>query len=152
MGYRWAGALLTVLSLGGHTLPLAAQRPIPRVSEPRPPDEPRPLLVLALTDLDFGTVLPGVTVSVRPGEGGLFEIQGSRGQSVRVDFLLPFALTTTFGATLPVSFGPADGFVSTTRNASTRLRFNPHAPVITSLTSQGVLFLFLGGSATPGNP
>ena len=55
----------------------------------------RPLTALALNDLTFGTVLPGIPSSVAANDAahaGLFEIQGPAGASVRVDFVLPSAL------------------------------------------------------------
>ena len=115
-----------------------------------------PLTALALSDLSFGTVLPGIPSSVSVFDAhhaGLFEIQGPHDASVRVDFLLPTALTSEEGATLPIVFGPGDGFADFSHGHPRRSRaFDPHRPVIGSLGRNGHLFVWLGGTVQPGRP
>jgi len=116
----------------------------------------RPLLALAVNDLSFGTVLPGIpsSVSVRdPRRAGLFEIQGPRNASVRIEFVLPTALTSEQGAQMPISFGHGDGFADFSRGRPPRGRaFDPHAPVIESLGPNGRLYVRIGGTVRPGRP
>ena len=115
-----------------------------------------PLTALALSDLSFGTVLPGIPSSVSVFDvhrAGLFEIQGPHDASVRVDFLLPTALTSEEGALLPIVFGPGDGFADFSHGHPRRSRaFDPHRPVIGSLGRNGHLFVWLGGTVQPGRP
>jgi len=108
-------------------------------------------------------VLPGVpaTVGVNDHDAGQFEIQGPAGASVRVEFVLPSALSSEHGAQLPVRFGAGDGLVSASRShlmAVSRTEplvahlFDPHLPVIATLDADGHLFVRLGGTALPGRP
>jgi len=123
----------------------AQRRPVPVIVVP-------PLTVLAVSDLSFGTVLPGIPSSVSvndPHHAGQFEIQGPAGASVRVELLLPSALVADGGALLPVRFGHADGLVQVGGHS---IQFDPHAPVIAALGSDGRMFLRLGGTALPGLP
>jgi hypothetical protein len=127
--------------------PLQAQRrPVPVIVVP-------PLTAVAVSDLSFGTVLPGIPVSVStsdPHHAGQFEVQGPADASVRVEFVLPAALLAFYGAMLPVSFGPGDGFADFSHGHPPRgLVFDPHAPVIGSLGPNGRLVLRLGGTVTP---
>ncbi|HXY70285.1 MAG TPA: hypothetical protein VEH62_12600 [Gemmatimonadales bacterium] len=112
-----------------------------------------PLTALALSDLSFGTVLPGIPTSVSVldvHQAGLFEIQGPSDASVRVDFLLPTALTSEEGATLPIAFGHSDGYADFSHGHPRRSRtFDPHRPVIGTLGPNGHLFVWLGGTVQP---
>jgi hypothetical protein len=111
-----------------------------------------PLVAVALNELHFGTVLPGIPVSVSSADAhnaGLFEVQGPAGASVRVEFVLPAALAADDGSRLPVSFGPRDGLADF---GGSGLPFDPHAPLIGSLGPSGRLFLHLGGTALPARP
>jgi len=114
---------------------------------------PAPLLALAINDLTFGTVLPGVASSVHvhdPRHAGLFEIEGEADGSVRVEFVLPAALASDHGALLPITFGPGDGFADFSRGRPPRgLLFDPHAPVTGTLGPNGRLFLRMGGTVLP---
>ena len=108
-----------------------------------------PLTALAISDLRFGTVLPGVptTISVNdPHHAGQFEITGPANASVRVDLVLPAAMVSEGGALMPISFGHGDGLATFGCHS---LQFNPHAPVIASLGADGHLFIRLGGTAQP---
>jgi hypothetical protein len=147
MGSRLRLAVLTASMLAPvWASPLQAQRrPVPVIIVP-------PLTALALSDLTFGTVLPGIpsAVSVRdPLHAGLFEIQGPANASVRVEFVLPTALVSDEGALLPISFGYGDGSAVF---GGRSLQFDPHAPVIAALGSDGRLFIRLGGTVRPGRP
>jgi hypothetical protein len=117
---------------------------------------PPPLLVLALNDLSFGTVLPGVPATVRVNDAqhaGLFEIRGPAGASVRIELVMPAFLSNDAGSVVPLSFGPGDGFVSFGRGDRPRgLFFDPHLPVIGALGPDGHLFVRIGGTALPGRP
>lgn len=117
---------------------------------------PHPLLAMVLNDLAFGTVLAGVPSSVNvhdPRKAALFEIQGPPDGGVRVELLLPSALTNSGGALLPIIFGPADGFADFSRGRPPRgTTFNPHAPLISTLGPNGRIYVRLGGTVLPGRP
>lgn len=139
-------AACAALSLGA--APLRAQsRVVPVVP---------PLLALSLNELSFGTIFPGIPASVSASDAhnaGLFQVQGPAGASVRVELVLPSALTADDGARLPVSFGPRDGFADFSGSlAPAGLPFDPHAPVVGSLGDAGRLYLRIGGTALPTRP
>ena len=154
MGSRFVIAMLAASWLtSGRVQPLLAQRrPSARPAEPL---IATPLHAVALNDLSFGTVLPGIPLSVPVGDprAGQFEVLGSVGESVRVEFGLPAALTAHDGSLLPMTFSGSDGFASYTRgHAVAGFVFNPQAPVITTLGPDGRLFLRMGASVFPGRP
>ena len=146
MGGSFVVALLAAcaaLSMGA--VPLRAQsRTVPFVP---------PLLALAVNELSFGTIFPGIPSSVSTSDArnaGFFQVQGPAGASVRVEFVLPSALTADDGARLQVTFGPRDGYADFSGELAPRgLPFDPHAPVIGSLGGTGRLYLRLGGTVLP---
>jgi len=110
-----------------------------------------PLVALAINDLSFGTVLPGIPSSVSVGDAhraGRFEIDGPAGASIRVEFILPAALVAG-GAVLPVSFGAGDGRAVFSSGSTPAIPFDPHSPLIVALGSDGRLFVVLGGTVIP---
>jgi hypothetical protein len=117
---------------------------------------PVSLLAIALNDLEFTGVLPGVPKSVNVHDSrysALFEIQGQPNASVRVELVLPGTLSSSGGAMLPIVFGAGDGFADYSRGHSPLgVTFNPHAPLIGTLSSTGQIFVRLGGTALPGRP
>ena len=150
MGGTFVVALLAAcaaLSLGIAPLQAQSRRVVP--VDP-------PLLALAVNELSFGTIFPGIPVSVSTFDAhnaGLFQVQGPAGSSVRVELVLPSALTASDGARLPVVFGPRDGFADFSGDLAPHgLPFDPHAPVIGTLGDAGRLFLRIGGTVLPARP
>jgi len=127
----------------------AQRRTVPFRFEP-------PLVATARSDLSFGTVLPGISESVSPRDqhhAGLFEIQGPRDASVRVELLLPHALLDEHGDRMPIAFGHRDGFADFSHGHPPRgIPFDPHRPVIGALGPNGRLFVWLGGTVSPDRP
>jgi hypothetical protein len=147
MGSRLAIAMLAASVLApAWASPLEAQRrPMPVIVVP-------PLTAMALNDLSFGTVLPGIPSSVSvndPHHAGQFEVQGPANASVRVELAVPTALVSSGGALLPISFTHADGSALINGHS---LQFDPHVPVIAALGSDGRLYIRLGGTVKPGLP
>jgi hypothetical protein len=150
MGKLTIAMVAASLVAPGSVLPLRAQ------ALPSHGKVPPPLLALAVNDLSFGTVLPGIPSSVNvrdPRHAGLFEIHGPAGACVRIEFVLPTALTSEQGAQMPMSFGFGDGFADFSRGRPPRGRlFDPHAPVVESLGPNGRLYVRIGGTVRPGRP
>ena len=146
-----AALLAACAALALEVGPLGAQVPSGRYDEHHHHDQP--LHALSLNELDFGTILPGIPSSVSASDSrhaGLFQIQGAEGASVRVEFVLPAALTAEDGARLPVSFGPRDGLADFHGDRAPRGQpFDPRAPVIGSLAENGKAYLRLGGTVHP---
>lgn len=140
-------ATLALSSLAAH--PAAAQR------QRRVPEIPDPLRVVALQALEFPNVLPGIPRKIPLTDSrhiGVFEIRGPSGAAIRADFILPLVLTGDLGAVLPLQFGAGDAMATQTRNVLTGLPFDPHGPMISSLSGLGRLYLHLGGTALPNLP
>ncbi len=112
---------------------------------------PRPLLVVAHRDLSFGTIVRGIasSVSAHSGEAGLFEIQGEPYASIRVDFILPTAMTSDEGDLLQLLFGPGDGTTILGLARTVAIGFDPREPLITTLGPIGKLQIRLGGTVLP---
>jgi hypothetical protein len=138
--------LAAVSTVTGRAVPLEGQQRVV---------VPEPLMAIARNDLTFGTVLPGINVTVpaRDIHSGLFEIAGPSGASVRVEFNLPANLVASHGAFLPVAFGAADGYASFRVGVpGVGQFFNPHGPLIGALDPHGKLFVHIGGTAMPNRP
>jgi len=115
---------------------------------------PRPLVVVARRDLRFGTVIRGVSTTVLPSDvrgAGLFEINGSKHESVRIEFLLPENLGSDDGDALPIFFGPGDGAAATDMGRFHGVPFDPRQPLIATLGANGKLYVRLGGTVVPGH-
>ncbi len=113
---------------------------------------PRPLVAIARRDLTFGTVHPGIPAPVSTTDvryAGLFEIHGSKHETVRVELLLPSKLTSATGAEMPLSFGPGDGSAATDRGRFHGIPFDPRQPLVATLGANGKLYIRLGGTALP---
>jgi hypothetical protein len=146
---------LIVATLAALLAPLPASHLAAQVRRPQIA-VPFPLEVFAHRSLQFGSVLAGIPSSVNvhdPRHSALFEIQGPPETSVRIELVLPASLTAEGGATLPINFGPGDGFADFSRGRPPRgTLFNPHTPLISTLGPNGRLFLSLGGTVLPARP
>jgi hypothetical protein len=112
----------------------------------------RPLSVRPSQGLTFGVVIAGVPTAVSRTDAlnaGQLEIRGSRGTQVRVDFTLPAAMTGPGGALMPLTFGANDGGWSQTPSIATALGFDPRVPLFATLSGNGRVYLYLGGTVTP---
>lgn len=120
----------------GSAAGVAAQQPTPTGSQ----------------NLSFGTVFPGVPVTVSrtdPANSGQFQVRGTRRALVQIDFTLPAALTGPSGGTAPLVFGAADGGWSASPSIGSATQFDPRTPLQTTLGANGRLYLFLGGQLVP---
>lgn len=137
--------LLTVCA-GAFAAPAAAQRDAAIFVVPRP------LVAIARNDLRFGEVFPGIPTSINPGDpkhAGLFEIRGADFGAVRIELMLPTALTSMNSQEIPLSFGPGDGAAASDQGGYQSIPFDPRQPLITTLGTDGKLFIQLGGTALP---
>ncbi|HEX3235887.1 MAG TPA: hypothetical protein VHR41_16960 [Gemmatimonadales bacterium] len=102
--------------------------------------------------LDFGTLFAGTPTRVSRLDAlraGQFELRGAKGSEVRVDLGLPSALTGPRGAKVPLGFGPGDAGYTRDGTIATAAPFDPRSALITTLSGNGRLYLFLGGTASP---
>ena len=112
----------------------------------------RPLSAISRQMLDFGLLFSGTPSRVSRFDAlraGQFELRGAKGSEVRVDLGLPSTMSGPAGAKLPLQFAPGDGGYAADGIIGTATPFDPRAPLITTLSGNGRLYLFLGGTATP---
>lgn len=112
------------------------------------------LSVRSAGDLDFGLVVQGISKSVNasaPAAGtssGKFTIAGQAAQPVNVTFTALPANLTSGGNTLPITY---TGIHNTTNSAAGGTAFTPSTGVpSTPLSGTGNLYVFMGGTVTPG--
>lgn len=119
------------------------------------------LSVTGMSSLEFGTeIFPGIdkTVDRTEGDAAHYEISGEADREVQITFQLPSSLTDGSGNSLSITFTSTDAGYSTDElGQSTATAFDPHTGVITSLGTDGNLYIWLGGtvsplSSQPGNP
>lgn len=112
----------------------------------------RGLNALSRQSLDFGMLFTGTATKVSRFDAlraGQFELRGEKGAEVRVDLGLPSALNGPGGGRVPLTFGSGDGGYTRDGTIATAAPFDPRAALITTLSSNGRLYIFLGGTATP---
>lgn len=140
-------ALGTAATLGWAGTPLAAQAPAG--SLPVQATVLSPIVVTGQRDLDFGTVTPGVPVTVSTTDlvSGRFRVRGGNGLTVLATFTLPGSLTNG-AATLPVGAWTARWSPNAGPGGTS---FNPlSAGTPVTLSGGGQAFLFLGATLAPG--
>lgn len=105
-------------------------------------------IVVFKRDLDFGNdLMPGIpkSVSVSSENSGMFEIEGKKNKSIKINFQLPDELTSG-NNTMTISFSNRDAGYITSGNMKL---FDPRKGVNTKLSSAGRLELYLGGTVSP---
>lgn len=134
-------AVLVALALGLVTVPVHAQG---RAGG-------RPLSVFGRQTLTFGAVLPGVPTTISRTDAlnaGEFEVRGQKDAQIQIDLTLPAAMTSGT-LSLPLRFGPADGGYSQSGTIAAANVFDPRVQLVTALSSNGRLYVYLGGTALP---
>jgi len=112
----------------------------------------RQLSATGQQNLSFGTLIPGVPVTISrfdPASAGQFEIRGQRGLEVRIDLTLPSSLTAGASATMPLEFTSVDGGLATDRTVGGTQSFDPRLPVTVVLPGNGKAYVYLGGTVRP---
>lgn len=133
----WAAALLGVV----------APRALPGQGRPGVGTTPT---VASEQSLTFGTMMPGVVETVAVTDAwrrARIRIDGSGTYSVR--FIVPATLTSSSGATIPLTFGATDAAYNT-QKSSALTTFDPQFGSKVSLTAGGgTVWIYLGGVASP---
>lgn len=113
------------------------------------------LTVTSLNTLDFGDqIFPGVNKSVNriDGNAAEFQITGQAGRQVQITFQLPAYLNDSFNHSLELNFMSNDaGYNTSETGQATATGFDPHSGVITTLSSNGNLYIWLGGTVNPSS-
>ena len=110
-----------------------------------------PLTVTASQDLDFQTVIPGLSKTVAPSDvdAGIFALTGSGTLEVQLDFgTLPTNLVSG-SDNLPISFGSSSAGYSTFVTPGI-LTFDPAVNYDADLNT-GEMTVYIGGTVTPAS-
>lgn len=107
--------------------------------------------VVPVQGLQFGQLFPGASTRVAPADvGRRGEVQVEGLGKYQIQFILPTELTAPSGATLPVTFGAADGVV-VRGTAGSPESFDPNVgTTVVLLGGVSEAQIFLGGTASPG--
>jgi hypothetical protein len=108
-----------------------------------------PLTAAGVNDLNFGTVTAGTPKGPTSlaADAARFTVSGEPTYPVSVSFTLPTVLSGAGGATIPITFGTADGLLWSAF-PSTYTTFNPNAPFFTTTDGTGNLILGLSGTVS----
>jgi len=115
------------------------------------------LSIVALSQLPFGTVIPGTPVTINPqtsASAAVFEFHGGRNAQFNATFTLPTQLSTGPGGwTMPIAFG-ATSACERDRNQQAQCNtYDPHNALIQRIrnnpTPNDTYFVWLGGTVTP---
>lgn len=112
----------------------------------------RPLQVVGVRNLAFGTLLPGVPTMVRPGDGarsGQLDVIGPDNARIMLAMTLPTVLVGDRGGTLPISFDPASAGWSQSQAVGNQVAFDPRAPFTAALSASGRGSVLLGATLHP---
>ncbi len=150
-GSWWRVRLLAaVVAVGGRA---EAQSPPPPSVVPSVP-----LVVLGRQSLQFGDVLRGLPSTVSRDDmrrAGQFEIRGTNGAEIRIDFLFPSAMVAPeTGRGMPLVFGPGDASWSPAPSHRLSVSFDPRQPLVVTLGAdegreEGEMYIRLGGTVVP---
>jgi len=128
--------LLTALAIGGLATRSAAQ-----------------LVVQGVRDLDFGSVMSGVSTTVAatdPIRSGQFYLGAPAvGTRVQIRFILPSVLSSSAGDQMPIAFRNSDGLIQEIGPSAAPAAFNPRATLNYQLQSGSAANIWLGGSVSP---
>lgn len=112
----------------------------------------RPLRVLGVRSLTFGSLIAGAPTSVLrtdPARSGQFDVTGQNGEVILVSFSLPSAMTGPGGASLPLAFSGTDAGFSQEQTIGDQVAFDPRTTYLGTMSKRGRASIFLGGTAMP---
>lgn len=111
------------------------------------------LAVTNLSQLSFGEeIFPGSSKSISRTEAASasFEVSGEAGREVHITFELPQELITQDSEVMDISFSTTNGgYHSLQTEQANATAFDPANGLITTLDSDGSLYLWLGGTIYP---
>lgn len=115
-----------------------------------------PISLAVTAPLDFGGMFVGTPKTISPdGTGdGRFNVSGEAGAAISVTLQMPTSVTTTGGASIPLSNWTYVVGTSSALTGTTPVSFNPTAgaPISTNLSGAsgvGRVYFGIGATATP---
>lgn len=110
------------------------------------------LSVTEISDLEFGEeIFPGIDKSINRSEAGAaeFKISGEGDREVEISFQLPDYLTDSSNNELSIFFSSDDSAYNSIEDPAGATSFDPHNGVIVTLSQDGNLYIWLGGTVSP---
>ena len=115
------------------------------------------MTITTLRDLNFGTVIKGVSTTVQPtaATAGAWQVTGSGNAFVIITFTLPATLTNIQalpGSTMPITFNATSArWNRATNNAAAGTPFNPAAGTVGRLgpPPNPNMYVWIGGTVSP---
>ena len=139
-----SAGLAVVLSLGAAT----AQAQVNNASVNATANVLQPINVVGAKNLDFGSVLPGLTYAVATNDAGAgrFDVSGEASKNVNLTFTLPASLSGP-GANIALSNWVAEAISGPATGAS----YVPvdGVPQASALDGAGLLNVYVGAQITP---
>lgn len=108
----------------------------------------RTLEVAGRRDLDFGTMIAGVSTTIGTTAGGFFLVTGIKGTEVQIQLTLPTALDGP-GGSAPLTFRSTDGAHGGSPATGSATVFDPSLPITVVLSNSGRYYVWLGGTVSP---
>lgn len=116
------------------------------------------LSIAALSQLRFGTVIPGVARIVNPRtsiDAGKFEIQGARRAEFTLSMTLPTELRAGVGPNvIPIAFGATAGCYNQRDQQGGCSTYDPATTLVARIRAtpppNNTMYVWLGGTVTPG--
>lgn len=109
--------------------------------------------ILIRQPIAFDFTEPGRASVVRPRDAaraGQWELRGTPGALVRLEFTLPAQMISPDGPAIAITFGPEDAAIGVVPSAAAALPMDPRAARTMPLgAADGRLFVFIGGTASP---
>jgi hypothetical protein len=111
----------------------------------------RPVRVDARQDISFGTVFPGVPVTVAPSssQSAQFSVTGPKFTQAVIVFTLPNSMTSTSGGSMQMQYGPTAAAYSPSGSAGDEIVFDPNAPFTITFDNNGKGVIYLGATLLP---
>jgi len=109
--------------------------------------------VSAVQDLAFGSVIPGVpiTIQMTDADAGQYTVANGTGRPVivQITFALPSTLADGSGQSIPISFSPVSAGFSPTGSLADVVPFDPRIPQSFTIDRKTTARVFLGGTLQP---
>jgi len=107
-----------------------------------------PLTAAGVNNLNFRDVTAGTPKTITNlADAARFAVSGEASTPVTVSYTLPTVLSGAGGATVPITFGAADGLLWSSYPAA-HTTFNPNAPLFTTLGAGGDLLIGVLGTVS----
>lgn len=152
---RSARALLAAAAALAHLAPRAASAQVSASIGVEAIISTTALSIAQANDLSFGTVVPGVPVTINArtnANAGWFQIHGARNAEIAITMALPTELSTGFW-TMPIAFGGNAGCWRRQGGQGGCTLWDPNTVLVGRIRNNNppnnTFFVWIGGTVTP---